>query len=46
MIVLFRLNTSELIKMLVGRCGPEDDTDLWYILFLHVLLKFNSFANS
>lgn len=44
MIVLFRLNTSELIKMLVGRCGPEDDTDLWYILFL--LLKFNSFANS
>lgn len=23
-----RLNTSELIKMLVGRCGPEDDTDL------------------
>lgn len=23
-----RINTSELIKMLVGRCGPEDDTDL------------------
>ncbi|XP_022324150.2 H(+)/Cl(-) exchange transporter 4-like isoform X1 [Crassostrea virginica] len=23
-----RLNTSELIRMLVGRCGPEDDTDL------------------
>lgn len=24
-----RMNSSELIRLLVSRCGPEDDTEIW-----------------
>ena len=27
-----RMNTSEMIRQLVSRCGPEDTNDLWFVL--------------
>ena len=33
----FRMNSSEMIRQLVSRCGPEDTNDLWYNTNIHRL---------
>ena len=34
--LMFRMNTSSLIRELVQNCGREDETDIWYYISLRV----------